>query len=56
MKVDINKFYEIAIKDPEFIRELRYFDGTVKMIMGSEVYCLIIKDGKLVTAVERSPS
>jgi len=56
MKLDIKKYYGIASQDPEFCREIRYFDGTVKMLMGDEVYCLIIKDGKLVAAVNDLPA
>lgn len=52
MKVDIQKFYEVANKDKEFNREIRYYDGTVKLIMGDDVYHLIIKDGKLIMATD----
>lgn len=52
MKIDMKKYFELASQDPEFCRELRYFDGTVKLIMGDDVYCLIIKEGKLITIVD----
>ena len=47
MKIDINKYFSLASQDPEFNREIRYYDGTVKLIMGDDVYHLIIKEGKL---------
>ena len=47
MKIDMEKYFGIASQDREFNREIRYFDGTVKLIMGDDVYHLIIKEGKL---------
>ncbi|MDR2163066.1 MAG: hypothetical protein LBO70_03890 [Clostridiales Family XIII bacterium] len=51
MKFDGQKFFEIAIKDPEFNREIRYFDGTVKLLMGNDTYLLVIKDGVLINVL-----
>lgn len=47
MKFDAKKYFEIASQDPEFTKEIRYYDGTVKLIMGEDVYHLIIKEGNL---------
>ena len=52
MKVDIKKFFEIAKTDPEFSREIRYFDGSMKLLMGDDVYVLVMKEGKLVGAFD----
>ena len=56
MKVDVKKLQGILTEDKEFNREIRYFDGTVKMVMGDATYCLLIKDGKLVTITDDLPA
>lgn len=56
MKVDIKRLESILQEDREFNREIRYYDGTVKLIMGDQTYCLIIKDGKLVTITSDLPA
>ena len=56
MKVDAKKLEGILQQDREFNREIRYYDGTVKLLMGDATYCLIIKDGKLVTIADNLPA
>lgn len=56
MKVDVTKLNAILQEDKEFNREIRYFDGTVKLLMGDETYCLLIKDGKLVKLTDNLPA
>lgn len=56
MKVDVTKLEAILQEDKEFNREIRYFDGTVKLQMGDATYCLLIKDGKLVTLTDKLPA
>lgn len=51
MKLELKKYAEALAKDPEFNREIRYYDGAVKMIMGDSVYVFLIKEGKLVDAL-----
>lgn len=52
MKLELKKYAEALAKDPEFNREIRYYDGAVKMIMGNSVYVFLIKEGKLVDALD----
>ncbi len=47
LKLDMKKFSAIASQDPEFVREFRYFDGRVKIVVGEEVNILNFTDGKL---------
>lgn len=56
MKVDVAKLEGILKTDKEFNREIRYFDGTVKLLMGEATYCLLIKDGKLVKITDDLPA
>lgn len=56
MKVDTAKLEAILKEDKEFNREIRYFDGTVKLNMEETTLILIIKDGKLVTLTDELPA
>lgn len=56
MKVDVAKLEGILKTDKEFNREIRYYDGTVKLLMGEATYCLLIKDGKLVKITDELPA
>ena len=56
MKVDVAKLEGILQEDKEFNREIRYYDGTVKLLMGDATYCLLIKDGKLIKIVDSLPA
>ncbi|NKF24769.1 hypothetical protein [Solimonas marina] len=42
------------MNDPEFSREMRFFDGTIGVSIGSKNSLLSFSDGKLVEAVSRS--
>jgi len=53
MKFDPERYYNIASQDKEFNREIRYYDGTVKLIMGEDVFCLIVKEGKLISITDK---
>ena len=48
MQLDMKKFYEMASKDPEFNKEIRYLNGDVKLVMGDKVYLMIIREGRLI--------
>lgn len=56
MKVNVAKLEEILKEDREFNREIRYYDGTVKLLMGDATICLVIKDGKLLTLTDKLPA
>lgn len=56
MKVDVTKLEAILNEDREFNREIRYYDGTVKLLMGDNTICLLIKDGKLVKLTDELPA
>lgn len=56
MKVDVTKLEAILKEDKEFNREIRYYDGTAKLLMGDATICLIIKDGKLITVTNDLPA
>ena len=45
--IDMKAFSEVAKKDPEFTREMRYLDGTVKVGIGGDEYDLKFIEGKL---------
>lgn len=49
--IHIKGFEELAKTDPEFVRETRHFDGTLKLVAGNEQHHLTFVDGKL-TAVD----
>ncbi|MBC3474981.1 hypothetical protein [Pseudomonas taiwanensis] len=49
--IDMKGFEELAKADPEFLRETRYFDGTLKLVAGNEQHHLTFVDGRL-TSVE----
>lgn len=52
MKIDIQKAFEALANDPEFIREIRYYNGSLKMNMGEETYVITFANGKPVDAVD----
>lgn len=48
--LEIEEFERAAREDPEFTREIRYFDGQIELSAGDESYVLAIADGTLVAA------
>ncbi|MFE7423738.1 hypothetical protein [Rhodococcus sp. NPDC057529] len=48
--LDIDSFEKIAQRDPEFNREIRYFDGQIELNSDDEAYVLEITDGVLARA------
>jgi len=48
--LEIEEFERAAREDPEFTREIRYFDGQIELTAGEETYLLAITDGALVHA------
>jgi hypothetical protein len=49
--IDIKKFQESAVKDPEFKREMRYYDGSIRLGIGDgESYVLTFRDGVMTAA------
>ncbi|MBU7435806.1 hypothetical protein [Paraburkholderia fungorum] len=44
--IDAAKFQAAAEKDFEFTREMRYFDGVIKLGMGDQTLALKFSDGK----------
>ncbi|MBF8789051.1 hypothetical protein I8746_06385 [Pseudomonas sp. USTB-Z] len=45
--INIQAFEKVAKTDPEFVRETRYFNGTLKLVAGSEQHHLTFQEGKL---------
>ena len=45
--VSFEKIKETLISDPEFTREMRYFNGVIKIGMGDNFQLLSYNDGKL---------
>ncbi|MEN0139653.1 MAG: hypothetical protein AAGC80_31175 [Rhodococcus sp. (in: high G+C Gram-positive bacteria)] len=45
--LDIDAFEKVAKADPEFTREIRYFDGQIELKSDDESYVLEITDGVL---------
>ena len=52
MKFDIKKAFDALSKDPEFIREIRYYNGTLKINMGDSSYAIVFADGKPLHATD----
>lgn len=52
MKIDIQKAFAALSDNPEFRREIRYFNGTLKMNMGEDSYLMLFHDGKPVSATD----
>lgn len=48
--IDIGAFAKKAMLDPEFSREIRYFDGRIKLGVGRTDYYLEFTNGALVKA------
>ncbi len=46
--IDIKAFQESAAEDPEFVREMRYYDGSIRLAIGDdEAYVLTFQGGKM---------
>lgn len=56
MKLDINKTFDALSNDPEFMREIRYYDGTLRMNMGDDSYQIVFSNGRPVDATDKAPS
>lgn len=56
MKLDIQKTMDTLSKDPEFMREIRYYDGTLKMNMGDDSYEIVFSNGKPILAKDDVPN
>lgn len=56
MKLDIQKTFEALSNDPEFIREIRYYDGTLRMNMGEDSYQIVFSNGTPVCASDKVPA
>lgn len=56
MKIDIQKAFDMLSNDPEFIREIRYYDGTLRMNMGEDSYQIVFSNGKPVAAMDEVPN
>ena len=52
MKLDIQKVLNALANDPEFMREIRYYSGSLKMNMGEDTYVLTFANGRPVDAVD----
>lgn len=48
LNFNLNNFVETAMKDPEFSREIRYFDGRIQLVIGEKCYTMTFSDGALV--------
>jgi hypothetical protein len=48
--IDIPSLVREAMNDPEFSREMRFFDGTIKVAVGADESLLKFRDGKLLSA------
>lgn len=46
--INIQAFEKLAKIDPEFVRETRYFNGTLKLVAGPEQHHLTFQEGALV--------
>lgn len=53
--INIQAFEKVAKTDPEFVRETRYFNGTLKLVAGSEQHHLTFKEGKLEAVESGAP-
>jgi hypothetical protein len=56
MIIETEKIETMLNNDPEFKREIRYCNGTLKMLMGDDTLCMIFKDGKLITVTYDLPA
>lgn len=50
--IDVASFKASAERDFEFTREMRYYDGAIKLGMGNDTITLKFHDGKLVDVAE----
>ncbi|MGL9730309.1 hypothetical protein [Enterococcus sp. DIV0756] len=48
LNFDLNTFVNTATKDPEFSREIRYFNGRLQFVIGERCFTLTFSDGTLV--------
>ncbi len=53
-KIDVPTIVREAMKDPEFSREMRFFDGLIKIAIADDETILEFNDGKLLSAQAKS--
>ncbi|GGO76269.1 hypothetical protein GCM10011348_03070 [Marinobacterium nitratireducens] len=54
ININIPELVEVAVSDPEFSREIRYFNGILKLAIESDEFSIKFDDGKLVSVENRS--
>lgn len=52
--IDMQAVVATAKKDPEFVRETRYLNGSVKLVVADEEHILSFVDGKLISADQQA--